>query len=450
MTDQIAVLAGAIGVSDILVLERQGNRLHLRGGHGRGSSWAGTVEVDTADEPLIGQAAPNRPPIRLAAGAPQRVLGPYWSEHAAIVAVGDENVVIFGAGTPLRLSDGELRRHAAEAAGAVGGVPSSKLLADELEVVDAVRQLMSYRPEVVNDTARHIADVAAAALSCEFSAVLVNGPEGPMVQQAGGTPAQCADPQLCAEMQRIERRVLQQPLLEQDITEGGRIGRGAGLVSRYAVPLGSDQRTGVLVVAHAADRARGFTSLCQRVGQAIADAADVLLSQAIAREQLRAERDRFAILARTDELTGLANRVAWSEALAAERGRRARYGRPVVVMSVDIDRLKEVNDQHGHDVGDEVLMGAARVLLHGLRESDLVARIGGDEFGVLLPETDADVMDGLVGRINAAADAWRGSSDAVRLSLSIGWAAPEPLEDLDEALRVADGRMYRAKRTTNA
>lgn len=449
MTEQIAVLAQSLGVDDVLVLERIGDGLRLQGGYGRGASWAGTVDVEIANEPLLCDAAPNRPPLRLAGDDPQRVVGPYWSKHATIVAVGGDHVVILGARAPIRLSDGELRRHAAEAAASVGGVPSSKLLADELEVVEAVRQLMQYRPEVLQDTARHIAQVAAAALACEFSAVLVRGHDGLVVQRAGATPDECADPQLCADMQRLERRVQAEPLLEQDIVDEGRTGRAAGLVSRYALPLGSGGHGGVLVVGHAADRPRGFTSLCQRIGQAIADASDVLLSQAAAREELRAERDRFALQARTDELTGLANRVAWSEALAAERVRMARYGRPVAVMSVDIDRLKQTNDRFGHEAGDELLAGAARVLLHVLRDTDMVARIGGDEFGVLLPETEADAMDKLVERIEAAADSWRGSNEDLRLSLSIGWAAPEPMEDLDEALRVADGRMYRAKRTAS-
>jgi diguanylate cyclase (GGDEF)-like protein len=174
----------------------------------------------------------------------------------------------------------------------------------------------------------------------------------------------------------------------------------------------------------------------------------VLLSQAAAREELSAERDRFAIEARTDELTGLANRIAWVEALARERKRRSRYRRPVVLMSVDVDRLKEVNDRFGHEVGDELLNGAASVLVRSLRDSDLVARIGGDEFGVLMPETSAEAMEQILERIQAACAAWRGSVPEVRLSLSIGWATPEPFGDLQGALRTADGRMYQSKRSS--
>ena len=447
MSDSVARLAHALRVKDVLVLERRGALLRLQGGFGRGASWAGTVEIDTASEPLVRKATPNQPPVRVTAGVPRHIIGPYWSRHAAVVAVGTDQLVVVGADEPIRASDGELRRHAAEAVSAVGGVSSAKLLADELEVVDAVRQLMHYRPESIPATARHIADVAAAVLSCEFSAVLAYGPGGPVVEQADATQQACQDPQLCAELQRLEGRIEGKPLLEQDVTEDGRFGRDSGLVSRYVLPLGAMPGGGILVVGHAAERARGFTLLCQRVGQAIADAADVLLSQAAAREELRAERDRFEREARTDDLTGLANRVAWSEAVAAETFRRGRYGHPVAVMSMDVDGLKEANDRYGHSAGDELLVATATILRRILRETDVIARVGGDEFGALLPETDVSTMDRITDRVRAACEDWRGSMVDLRLSLSIGWATPDPEdEDLAAALRTADERMYRAKR----
>jgi diguanylate cyclase (GGDEF)-like protein len=118
----------------------------------------------------------------------------------------------------------------------------------------------------------------------------------------------------------------------------------------------------------------------------------------------------------------------------------------VVVMSIDVDRLKDVNDTYGHVAGDELLRGAAAVLVNSLRETDFVARIGGDEFGALLPETSAEAVERVMERIHAGCRAWRGSHADLRLSLSIGWAAPEPFGDLQEALRTADGRMYASKR----
>jgi diguanylate cyclase (GGDEF)-like protein len=437
-------VAKAFGADDVLVLHRAGRGLRLLGGAGRGASWAGTVEVQPAGEALLRRAKPGKPPIRVEETAPVRIVGPYWSAHAALIPVGDDHVVVAGGEGRIRGSDAELLRHAAEAVAAVGDVSSAKLLADELEVVDAVRQLMHYRPEKVRDTARHIAEVAAGALSCEFAAVLVRAPGGLLVEQAGATAAECSDPQLCADMQRLSRRLRDEPLVEQDISEGA--GSASGLVSRYALAIGTGKDRAVLVVGHGAVRPRGFTTLCLRVGRAIADAAEVLLSQAVGREELAAERDQFAREARTDELTGLANRVAWTEALDKERPRRSRYRRPVVVMSVDVDGLKQANDRFGHDAGDELLRGVAGILRRNLRDADVVARIGGDEFGVLLPETQPDAMPPLVERLQIACAAWRGTNPDLRLSVSIGWAAPEPFGDLREALRTADDRMYLAKR----
>jgi diguanylate cyclase (GGDEF)-like protein len=138
-----------------------------------------------------------------------------------------------------------------------------------------------------------------------------------------------------------------------------------------------------------------------------------------------------------DALTGLPDRDAWMAALEMERSRRARYRRPVVVMNVDIDGLKATNQRFGRAAGDEVLRGAAAILRRNLRDADLVARIDKDEFGVLLPETYGDAMDGIVSRLYGAFAMWRGSREELRLSVSIGWAAPEPFGDLLEAQRAA-------------
>jgi len=140
---------------------------------------------------------------------------------------------------------------------------------------------------------------------------------------------------------------------------------------------------------------------------------------------------------RVDALTGLPGREVWLEALETERARRARYRRPVVVMNVDIDGLKATNLRFGRPAGDELLRGMAGVLRRNLRDADLVARIDEDEFGVLLPETYADAMDGIVSRLYGACAVWRGSQEDLRLSVSIGWAAPEPFGDLLEAQRAA-------------
>ena len=439
-------IAEQLGVTDLLVLEARDGELLLVGGSGRGAGWAGTVRVRLADEPSAVQARANGRPLRLSGPEPIRIIGPYWASHAVLVPVGNDHLVVAGSSAAIRPADGELLRHAAEAVAAVDGIPSAKLLADELEVVHAVRQLIEFRPENVSATARHVADIAAAALGCELAAVLVRAPFGQVVAMAGGDE-RCTDPRFCAELANLAKRVAGGPIVEQDVPDDGRLGRSAGLAARYTLGIGRTEQLGVLVVGHAMERPRGFTDLCQRVGRALADAAEVLIEQAIAREELAAERDRFAREARTDRLTGLANRIAWEEALEAEQERRGRYRRPVAVMSVDVDDLKATNDSHGHDAGDELLRAAAEILRSSLRSSDLVARVGGDEFNVLLPETESTTVEEIARRLGERCAAWRGARDDLRLSLSIGWAVPAPFGDLRETLRIADHRMYEAKLT---
>ena len=145
---------------------------------------------------------------------------------------------------------------------------------------------------------------------------------------------------------------------------------------------------------------------------------------------------------RIDRLTGLPSRVVWQEVMEMERMRRSRYRRPIVVMSVRLVGLPEAAAAHGRRAADELLVAAASVLRRNLRDPDLVARIGENEFGVLLPETQGPAMDGLLDRIGFAAAAWRGTHPDLRLMIATGWAAPEPFGDLREALRAAERRVH--------
>jgi diguanylate cyclase len=98
---------------------------------------------------------------------------------------------------------------------------------------------------------------------------------------------------------------------------------------------------------------------------------------------------QLALLNRSDMLTGLPNRRHWQEAISHELGRFFRTGRPAVVMLIDVDNFKEVNDRHGHAVGDDVLRTIAGVLRSSVRDMDTAVRYGGDEFAVLATETEA-------------------------------------------------------------
>jgi diguanylate cyclase (GGDEF)-like protein len=437
-------IAAELHVEDLLVFELGDGRARLLGGAGRGAGWAGVVEVATADEPLFAGLLQRRI-LRLDADEPRLVVGPYWATSAAAISVGD-HVVVVGSGERIRASSAELIRRATEAVAVVGDIPASKLLADELELAEAVQQLSAHTPHTLAGAATHVAAVAADALSCEIGAVLLRIDSETHVNGAGPAWDSVADDAtVISALHALADRAARGPIVEQDLAAVS--AGGLRIVSCYALGIGRDAPLGALIIGHTDARPRGFTLLCQRVGRAIADASEPTLLQAIAHEDLAAQRDRFAREARIDPLTGLGNRTTWDATLATEQARWERHARPLVLLSMDLDHLKATNDAFGHAVGDEILVGAADILRSTLRGGDVIVRLGGDEFAALLPETDATGVAALRARIDAACAAWRGSEPGVRLSLSMGWAVPEWSESLVSAFSRADRAMYEAKRS---
>ncbi|MDJ1159335.1 sensor domain-containing diguanylate cyclase [Chelatococcus sp. SYSU_G07232] len=154
-------------------------------------------------------------------------------------------------------------------------------------------------------------------------------------------------------------------------------------------------------------------------------------------------------LATTDPLTGLANRSRFFALAAREIERARRYGRPLAVLMVDMDHFKRINDTWGHEVGDLVLRAFADLCRRTLRDSDVVARFGGEEFVLLLPEADRAsalaVADRL--RIGAESLAPAGAPPSLRVTVSIGLSAIHAGETApDAALVRADRALYAAKK----
>jgi len=186
---------------------------------------------------------------------------------------------------------------------------------------------------------------------------------------------------------------------------------------------------------------------------------DVLASAGLFRVPIVIEYDDLKILqlnAVTDPLTGLYNRRLFSETFEKELNRSRRYGSPLGLVVLDLHRFKEVNDKHGHPRGDEVLRAAAATLKKALRTSDSAFRIGGDEFALLLPQTDAEQALALSRRVETVfAETLQPLQLSVGVSMDHGVATfPQDGEQADQLIRVADERLYRLKhanhgRTTN-
>lgn len=181
---------------------------------------------------------------------------------------------------------------------------------------------------------------------------------------------------------------------------------------------------------------------------------DVLTSADLFRVPILIEYDELKKLqlnAVTDPLTGLYNRRLFGEAFEKELNRARRYGQPLGLVILDLHRFKEVNDKHGHPRGDEVLRAAATTLKKALRTSDSAFRIGGDEFALLLPQTDAAQALALSRRVGTVfEESIAHLQMGVSVSMDHGVATfPQDGDHADQLIRVADERLYHLKHTNH-
>jgi len=156
----------------------------------------------------------------------------------------------------------------------------------------------------------------------------------------------------------------------------------------------------------------------------------------------RQAEEHLRYISSHDVLTGLYNRFYFEEELARlERGR----GYPVSIISVDVNGLKQINDRRGHAAGDELLQKTAQVLRLAFRNEDMIARIGGDEFVVVLPAADAAAAEKALLRIRGQLQTYNQVSPDPLVSLSLGAATGDRGRALGDVLREADRAMYRDK-----
>ena len=153
---------------------------------------------------------------------------------------------------------------------------------------------------------------------------------------------------------------------------------------------------------------------------------------------LLAELEQARVDADTDPLTGLLNRRGWNTQLAREEARCQRYGHTCTLIVIDLDQLKQVNDGHGHCAGDRLIRLTGRLLSETVRQPDMVARIGGDEFAVLLVNTDSLHARGFEKRLGEALQ-------QAGVRASTGKASWRPGEALQDTLCRADKAMYANK-----
>jgi diguanylate cyclase (GGDEF)-like protein len=167
----------------------------------------------------------------------------------------------------------------------------------------------------------------------------------------------------------------------------------------------------------------------------------VALLAAAQRDWLRRER----AISRTDGLTGLLNGRGFYEAAAVELARSTRYRHPLTLAYVDLDDFKSINDRFGHARGDAVLVAVARATRRACRSTDVVGRVGGDEFVVLFPETGREAAEGALVKVRSHVEE-AASQHGSRVTVSIGSVSfARPPGDVEALVHEADTVMYAVK-----
>jgi hypothetical protein len=284
-------VAEQTGADDLFVfrLTSAGRYSHVDG-IGRGAGWAGNVELDAHHEPAFAEAVAKGSPVCLAHQDRGHVFGPYYARTAALVPHGDEVVVVLGsAGDELAaVPAADLSGQTARAAEATWSVPPAKQLADELEVLEAVRAITAIAADSVEGVLEQVATIAARSLSCEYGGAWVVDAAGEMrvgeARLGWGLPAghsiESVTPEALPE--------LEFPLVVQDVSAHPYLSQHPALEGAravHAVELG-EPAFGVLFVVHSDSAPRGFTLLCRRLARSVGDAAVVVLRRALAAERV--------------------------------------------------------------------------------------------------------------------------------------------------------------------
>lgn len=155
-------------------------------------------------------------------------------------------------------------------------------------------------------------------------------------------------------------------------------------------------------------------------------------------------------MAMSDPVTGICNRRRFMDVLKREWATARRYGHPLCCVMMDVDNFKLVNDTSGHAAGDQALRRVADLLAGSIREVDVCARYGGDEFALLLPHTPLDkgtlVLERIQRKVHAERDSWPADARTISLSIGIASSADKEIKSAEHLLESADRALYEAKR----
>ncbi len=265
--------------------------------------------------------------------------------------------------------------------------------------------------------------------------------EGVMLVAERGLSDPYAEPLLAIGRGGVEN---DKPFLTSNMQKDQRLSENAE-ASVLAFPLRARKRPiGALIALDpgASDQSPELSRPIQTVLETLLEVPALALDTAV---QLK----RFEALSVTDDLTGLYNSRYLNQVLRRESKRAIRSGRPVSMLFLDLDGFKSVNDRHGHLSGSRALVEAAEVIQRCSRETDIVARFGGDEFAVILPDTNAEGAMSMAERVRERISLHpflASEGLTIRLTASIGVATlPDMAGSAEELIRVSDAAMYGVK-----
>lgn len=189
---------------------------------------------------------------------------------------------------------------------------------------------------------------------------------------------------------------------------------------------------------------KSVSGAVEQVCLIIYDVTDVATN----RHQLQAANQELQRLSSTDRLTGLFNRGHWEEMLRQDYARHRRYAVNSALVMCDIDHFKQINDTYGHQVGDRVIQHTADLIRQNIRDSDVAGRYGGEEFVVLLPDTDSQGALVFAERLRQSIEGYavRHESHSIQFTISLGIAdLGQPSTDHTQLIKWADAALYASK-----